>query len=73
MMRAGGRTADGRPLIALGLERGNFERLERGMPIYFDMAPLGIVGQCLIIFGETAEDCARQFTALTDMVGEGSA
>lgn len=73
MMRASGRTEDGRPLLVIGLERGNIERLQAGNPIKFDMAQHGIEGECLIVFGETAEDCARLFTPIADMKAEGTA
>jgi hypothetical protein len=32
MMRAKGRTCDGRPLLIIGLEAGNIERLKDGKP-----------------------------------------
>lgn len=73
MMRASGKTGDGRPLLVIGLERGNIERLQAGRPIKFDMAAHGIVGECVIVFGETAEDCARLFTPVADMKTEGRA
>ena len=48
MMRASGKTGDGRPLLVIGLERENIERLKAGRPIKFDMAQHGIVGECII-------------------------
>lgn len=73
MLRAKGRTADGRPLIVMGLERGNIERLMAGRPISFDMRDQGIDGHCIIMFGETAEDCAAQFTPLPGLKVAGTA
>lgn len=73
MMRAHGRTADGRPLLVLGLEAGNVERLKKGQPIKFNMAEHGITGECIIVYGETAEDCARLFTPVADLPTKGTA
>jgi hypothetical protein len=73
MMRAKGRTGDGRPLLIIGLEAGNIERLKDGKPIRFDMASHGIIGECIIVYGETAEDCARQFSPIADIPAKGSA
>lgn len=73
MMRAHGRTADGRPLLILGLEAGNIERLKLGQPIHFDMAPHGITGDCVIVYGETAEACAALFTPLATDSRKGNA
>lgn len=72
MMRASGKTEDGRPLLVIGLEAGNIVRLKAGQPIRFDMAPHGITGDCVIVFGETADDCASYFTPLGNPKVKGS-
>lgn len=58
MLKGKGTTSDGRPVLIIGLERGNIERLQAGQPIKFDMADVGIVGECVIVAGETAESIA---------------
>ena len=60
MIRARATSADGRPVILLGLERENVRRLvELGQPIHVSGESLGIadrVAAVNIVFGETAED-----------------
>jgi len=72
-MRASGKTGDGRPLLVIGLEAGNLDRLKAGKPIRFNMAAHGIIGECIIVYGETAEDCARLFTPISDIPEKGRA
>lgn len=60
MLRGRGTTNDGRPVILLGLERGNIERLQDGQPIRIDATELGFAGEILIVYGETADQLAAQ-------------
>ena len=58
MVIATGHTADGRPLLVLGLEEGNLERLRKGHPIYRDFAEFGAPdkGVVMVVWGNTAAD-----------------
>lgn len=73
MLKARGRTADGRPLVILGLERGNIERLQAGQPIKFDLSEVGMVGECIILFGETAQDILAEFSPIGSVNPAGAA
>lgn len=64
MIKAFGRTSDGRPLLILGLSRANMERLLDNQPIRFAADPLGVVCEVLILGGETENDIAEDLRAL---------
>lgn len=55
MIRASGRTGDGRPLLVLGLSSENWGRLLAGEPIAFDARPLGVKCQVVIVGGRTED------------------
>lgn len=56
MMKWRSTQANGRPLLAIGLEAGNIERLKRGEPIYFSAEQLEMQGfDFFIHYGETKE------------------
>lgn len=56
-----GRDEQGRPLLVVGLEEGNIERLKAGQPILRNLAELGIphLGSVLIVWGQTTADIER--------------
>lgn len=73
MIRARATSADGRPVILLGLTRENIRRLvDLGQPIHVSGESLGIssrVAAINIVFGETADDiynALREGGAITD-------
>lgn len=59
MIKATGRTGDGRPLLVLGLSGENVTRLAAGEPIRFDLASVGMP-PCvvLIVYGRTEDEIA---------------
>lgn len=59
MIKARGRTGDGRPVVLLGLSGENVARLVADEPIVFDLAQLGL-GPCrvVILYGRTEEEIA---------------
>lgn len=68
MLIAIGRDENDRPLLVLGLEEGNLERLRKGQPIFRDMAEFGRpdLGTLLIVWGPTATDIEAELRAVTD-------
>lgn len=64
MIKAGGKTAEGRPLLVIGLSRGNVERLLDNQPIRFAADPLGVECEVLILGGETEADIVEDLRAL---------
>jgi len=82
MIRARATSADGRPVILLGLTRENIRRLvELGEPIHVSGESLGLesrIASVNIVFGETAQgiyDSLRAGGAVTDetiVYGEGT-
>lgn len=52
-------TNGNRTLITLGLEAENIKRLKEGKPIHLHCDDLGFVGELLIFYGETQEDCVK--------------
>lgn len=49
--------ATGRPLLVIGLEAGNIDRLKRGQPIMFPSEQLEVPGFDIAIhYGDTKED-----------------
>ena len=59
MIRASG-TANGRPLMVLGLSDENMQRIRNGQPIEFDAAELGIDCRVLIVGGKTEDGIRGQ-------------
>lgn len=57
-----GRDERDRPILIIGLEEGNIERLKEGKPILRDLAEFGVphLGQVLIVWGQTAADIERE-------------
>lgn len=66
MIRAGGRTGDGRPLLLLGLSGENWARLLAGEPIALDARPIVGVDCQVVIVGGRTEDA---ITAELERVG----
>lgn len=64
MIKAGGRTADNRPLLVIGLSRKNVERLLDNQPIRFAGDALGVACEVLILGGETEDDIAEDLRSL---------
>lgn len=61
MLKASGRTGDGRALVILGLSGENMARLMAAEPITFDLADLGLPPtQVVIVGGRTEDDIAGQ-------------
>lgn len=51
---------DGRPMLCIGLEAGNIERLKRGEPIKFPAEKLDMPGFDIFIhYGETKEQMVK--------------
>lgn len=51
----------GRPLLVIGLEAGNIERLKRGQPIMFPAEQLAMEGFDIAIqYGDTKEDMVAE-------------
>lgn len=64
MLKASGRSGDGRPLVILGLSGENMTRLMADEPIEFDLADLGLPStQVVIVGGRTEDDVAEQLRA----------
>lgn len=64
MIKAQGRTGDGRPLVVIGLSGENVTRLMANEPILFDLAELGLpTTQVLIVGGRTETDILADLTA----------
>lgn len=56
MLKAAGRTGDGRPLLVLGLSKENMTRLAADDPMVLDTAPLGLPSmQIVIVYGATED------------------
>jgi hypothetical protein len=68
MLIAIGRDEADRPLLVLGLEESNLERLRKGQPIYRDFAEFGYpqMGTLLIVWGPTKADIERDIRAVAD-------
>jgi hypothetical protein len=60
VIRARGTTADGRPVILLGLSEGNLTRLRQGQPINASLEVVGLRAQVVILYGETEDDIRRE-------------
>lgn len=56
MIKAAGRTGDGKPLLLLGLSGENVTRLMSDEPIRFDMADVGLPPMVVVIVGGRTED-----------------
>ena len=67
MIKGAGQTADGRPVLLIGLSNENIRRLKADDPIRFEMAPMGLPDcQVVIIYGPTDEQMeARLQSAMT--------
>lgn len=53
---------DGRPVLLLGLEEENLDRLRKGQPILRDLTTIGRpdLGEVMIVWGKTAADIEAQ-------------
>lgn len=72
MLKGSGTTSDGRPVLVVGLSSENIRRLQVGQPIYFDMAEVGITGQCLIFTGPSEQAMADALAPmLAQVAGRG--
>ena len=56
MIKARGRTGDGRPLVVLGLSEENLLRLMRDEPISFDLDEIEMGPGQMVIVGGISED-----------------
>lgn len=56
MIKASGRTGDGRPLVILGLSGESMTRLMADEPIVLDLAELGLPPTVITIVGGRTED-----------------
>jgi hypothetical protein len=63
MIRAGGKSGDGRPILFLGLSRANCDRLLDDQPIAFDASAFGFDGRIVLVAGESEETITRQLRA----------
>ena len=53
-------------MIVLGLNKENIKRLQKGQPIMFNLAELGIEGMNMLIFtGDTEESMAKDLMDIT--------
>lgn len=65
MIKASGRTADGRPLAVLGLSGENVTRLAANEPIVIDLAELGLPPTVVVlIYGRTEQTITDQLVRL---------
>lgn len=68
MIKASGKTGDGKPLLILGLSRENLDRLPLDQPIAIrpeQLAELGMPEMTIVILGgETEQDIAEDISAL---------
>lgn len=68
MIKASGKTGDGKPLLILGLSRENLDRLPLNQPIAIrpeQLAELGMPEMTIVILGgETEQDIAEDISAL---------
>jgi hypothetical protein len=66
MIKAGGMGKDGKPVVILGLSEGNLGELRKGHPIVIELAPFGLEGRVLLMWGETeqaiTQELAKHFT-----------
>ena len=60
MIKATGKTGDGRPLVLLGLSGENITRLMADEPIRFDLAELGLPPMVVVIVGGRTEDAITE-------------
>lgn len=60
MIKATGRTGDGRPIVLLGLSGENVTRLMAEEPIRFDLAELGLPPTVVVIVGGRTEDAITE-------------
>lgn len=64
MIKASGRTGDGRPLMVIGLSGENVTRLAAAEPILFDAAEVGLPPLAVVIlYGRTEQDIADEIQA----------
>lgn len=63
MIRWKSMQGNGRPLIGLGIEEGNVNRLKAGQPIMVDGRSLGIDVDIAIHYGATINDLIEQLRA----------
>lgn len=57
MIKAAGRTGDGRPLALLGLTGENVTRLVADEPLVVELAQLGLPDvQVVVVYGKTEDD-----------------
>ena len=65
MLKASGRTADGKPLLIVGLSGENMTRLMADEPIRLDIAQLGLPDVVVLIVGGRTENAiAERLTSL---------
>lgn len=60
MIKATGKTGDGRPMVLLGLSGENVTRLMADEPIQFDLAELGLPPMVVVIVGGRTEDAITE-------------
>lgn len=60
MIKATGKTGDGRPLVLLGLSGENVTRLMADEPIRLDLAELGLPPMVVVIVGGRTEDAITE-------------
>lgn len=60
MIKATGKTGDGRPMVLLGLSGENVTRLMADEPIRFDLAELGLPSMVVVIVGGRTEDAITE-------------
>lgn len=73
MIKAAGRTGDGKPLVILGLSGENMTRLMAGEPIRLDLADLGLRSTVVVIVGGRTENDIAADLAAHGLIGEDTA
>lgn len=66
MIKASGKTGDGRPFVLLGLSGENVTRIVAGEPIKLNLKDLGLDDiEVAIVYGKTESDIVDQLRAAT--------
>lgn len=66
MIKASGKTGDGRPFVLLGLSGENVTRIVAGEPIKLNLKDVGLDDiEVAIVYGKTESDIVDQLRAAT--------
>lgn len=66
MIKASGKTGDGRPFVLLGLSGENVTRMVAGEPVKLNLKDVGLDDiEVAIVYGKTESDIVEQLRAAT--------